>query len=148
MKCRIKGERSLRCLGLIWLISSESSSRKKVELKFLTDIVCRLCSSRTTEKKWKEGGKRVGKKGRKEEGTEGGKEKRRIGHISWASLLLTPVSAWGDNRDSHLIITSAPLCCLWFQFFYSIGMFLYVHAWAFSVLLVTLFLSPSKCGCE
>lgn len=63
----------------------ESSSRKKVELKFLTDIVCRLCSSRTTEKKWKEGGKEGWKEereGRRAEGTEGGKEKRRIGHIS------------------------------------------------------------------
>jgi len=84
MKHRIKGERSLRCLGLIWLLSSESSSRKKVELKFLTDIVCRLCSSRTTEKKME--GRREGgleeRKGRKEEGTEGGKEKRRIGHVS------------------------------------------------------------------
>lgn len=69
---------------LIWLLSSESSSRKKVELKFLTDIVCRLCSSRTTEKKME--GRREGgleeRKGRKEEGTEGGKEKRRIGHVS------------------------------------------------------------------
>ena len=78
MKHRIKGERFLRCLGLIWLLSSESSSRKKVELKFLTDIVCRLCSSRTTEKKMegrREGGLE-GRKGRKEGGQ---REERRKG---------------------------------------------------------------------
>ena len=80
MKHRIKGERSLRCLGLIWLLSSESSSRKKVELKFLTDIVCRLCSSRTTEKKMegrREGGLE-GRKGRKEGGQ---REERRKGGL-------------------------------------------------------------------
>lgn len=86
MKHRIKEEKDhLRCLGLIWLISSESSSRKKVELGFLTDIVCRLCSSRTTEKKWKEEGGKEGwkeRKGKEGGGDRGGKEKRRIGHIS------------------------------------------------------------------
>lgn len=80
MKHRIKGERSLRCLGLIWLISSESSSRKKVELKFLTDIVCRLCSSRTTEKKWKEGGKE-GWKEEREGRRRGQREERRKGGL-------------------------------------------------------------------
>lgn len=112
MKLRVKEgrrrERSLRCLGLIWLISSESSSRKKVELKFLTDIVCRLCSSRTIEKKWKEGGKE-GRRGRK-----GRKKRRKGGREGWSHFLsisfvqLIPVSVWGDNGDSHLIITSPP----------------------------------------
>lgn len=50
IKGRIRTEISLRCLGLVWLISSESSSGEKVEVKFLTDIVFRLCSSRTREK--------------------------------------------------------------------------------------------------
>lgn len=79
MKHRIKGERSLRCLGLIWLISSESSSRKKVELKFLTDIVYRLLSSRTTEKM--EGRREGGMEGRKGRKEEGQREERRKGGL-------------------------------------------------------------------
>lgn len=71
-------ERFLRCLGLIWLISSESSSRKKVEVKFLTDIVCRLCSSRTIEKKWKGKGK---KERRRKQGREGRREGGRKGKM-------------------------------------------------------------------
>lgn len=64
-KARMGEQRSLRCRGLIWLNSSESSSsRQKVDVKFFTDKDCLLSSSRTTEEK------------RKEE-MEGGKEGRK-----------------------------------------------------------------------
>ena len=106
MKCRIKGERSLRCLGLIWLISSESSSRKKVELKFLTDIVCRLCSSRTMEKKWKEGGKEGWKEGKEGGGDRGGKgEKEDWSHFLSISFINTSQCMGRQRRlpfDHHL----------------------------------------------
>lgn len=70
-KARMGEPRSLRCRGLIWLNSSESSSsRQKVDVKFFTDKDCLLSSSRTTEEKRKEEmeGEKEGRKWRWENG--------------------------------------------------------------------------------
>lgn len=143
MKHRIKGERSLRCLGLIWLISSESSS-EKLNWGFLNWCCLSALSSKELQReKWKEGGRRM--EGRK--GKEGGGDRGRKGEKEdWShfmSISFTLLAVWGDIGTP--ILQSSYLCSIMLFMVLvsiSIGMFLYVHAWVFSVLLVTLFLSP------